>query len=350
MVPGIAGTHIRQRNGGVTMIPAVANSTNGRIRREEDPSVIEKVHRLFAAFLPEIGANQLQIDRLALGGQARILLVRLREGQPMVVGGDVLVVKLFHANVKDVHQVIDNSFESLARLHSALDGNAINGWTIRSPRTMHRSKDVPSIIMSMVKGQSLHSMLAADGSLDDAVFRTIGQTVSTSLQRYWSAHSRLYGDLNLHNVLCDPATRTISFVDCGVPGSAWHCEGADNHFYPASRDLAYLMYYGASSVRASIGRPRARRRQKWLTRLILKTCVRQIASPDRRQALLDEIEACSNAHLATIQTSWSPRGVWRRLVRASAAYSMRRTLNLMSREILRPDDAMSPDSPLEVTA
>jgi len=332
------------------MIPAVPNSTNGRIRREEDPAVIEKVHRLFGEFLPDIDARQLQIDRLALGGQARILIVGLRDGSPIVVGNDVLVVKLFHTNIKDLNQVIDNSFESLARLHSSLDGNAINGWTILSPRAMHRSKDVASIVMTMVKGKSLHSMLATDGACDDATFRTIGQTVATSLQRYWSAHSCLYGDLNLHNVLCDPAARTVSFVDCGVPGSAWHCEGADNHFYPASRDLAYLMYYGASSVRASIGQPRARRRQKWLTRLILKTCVRQIASPDRRQALLDEIDACANAHLSTIQTSWSPRGTWRRIVRLSAIRSMRRTLNVMSREILQPDDAATVDTQLEVTA
>ena len=109
----------------------------------------------------------------------------------------------------------------------------------------------------------------------------------------------------------------LSFVDPGMPEPSYLCDEVDRRVYPASRDLAYLMFDVATSERLWFGRPAARRRQRELADRVVHACLGGIGSAAAKAALLDEVDACARVHLRRIKASWSLAGTWRRLSRGS---------------------------------
>jgi tRNA A-37 threonylcarbamoyl transferase component Bud32 len=247
--------------------------------------------------------DEWSLRRLAFGGQAQLCMVR---------GGDrELVVKLFHAAAPELPQVVRTEHELLNKLARIVDGSRINGWTIRSPRSLYLSESPHALVMTMVPGVSLASRADDDCTCDHEVI----DAVARALLRFWQDAGILYGDLTLHNILVDEASRSISFVDCGVPESTWHCKNVERRWYPASRDLAYLLFSVASAVRAYLGRSAVRRRQLAVVETMLDACINGLATSGQRASLAGEIHACARVHAAGIRGGASPAGLWRRLVR-----------------------------------
>jgi hypothetical protein len=155
----------------------------------------------------------------------------------------------------------------------------------------------------------------------------LASTILAALVQYWGDVPRIYGDVNLDNILCEMATRSFSFVDPGMPEKAYLCEGVDKTWYPASRDLAYMLFDIAASVRSSIGHPVARQRQMDLIERLLLAFVERIDSAHEKACLLDELQACTRIHLRRIKANWSPAGIWRLLIRRIASRSIDKILH-----------------------
>jgi hypothetical protein len=258
------------------------------------------------------------MQRLALGGQAAIFLVHRPDGRPVWQTHQQLVVKVFDSSADDVDVAARDEYLSLHQLHEVLHGREINGWTIHCPLPLHKSEHPLALVMTAVPGRSLSYYVRESDELAAETLAEIGRTAIAALERYWTVAARIYGDANFHNILCDPHSRSLSLVDPGMPESSWLCEGVSRRWYPASRDAAYMLFSVAAAVKATLGNPTARRREKWLVRDMLQAALERIATADERPSLLDEIQACARMHVTRISSSWSPAGMWRAAVRRAA--------------------------------
>jgi hypothetical protein len=153
------------------------------------------------------------------------------------------------------------------------------------------------------------------GDVDDAWMDEVAGVVFAALQRYWSGPPRLYGDLNLDNILCDPDAKRLTLIDPGMPDEGHLCEDAPSRWFPMSRDLAYLTYSVACSVKRNLPQPVVDRRQLAMVEAI----VRQGVEHADDAAFVDELRTCVQLHIATIAGSWSLAGAWRNFVRHRTA-------------------------------
>ena len=258
--------------------------------------------------------------------------------------GEPRVVKLFRRDRPEAASAVEEEFASLQRLRDTLDGVVIEGWRICTPRPVaesHEHTGSLAVIMDGVPGRPLQSLLAEQKLSDDRA-ESIARVLASALRRYWTTTHRIYGDFNLDNVLCDPEGNRLSLVDPGIPLKAFDCGAVDRHWYPASRDLAYIMFDTATSIRSSMFQPDLRRRQWELVSNLLEAAVGAMATtPETRRGLVDEIGGCCHAHLRRISTPLSPRGMGRRLVQLSAAVRMNRLLRRLAADVAAAADESS---------
>ena len=138
------------------------------------------------------------------------------------------------------------------------------------------------------------------------------------MERCWSV-GQFHGDLNFDNTLCDIANRGLSFVDLGLPTNSFPFgDDVPRRWYPASHDLAYMLYDTGMRVKSTIGNPKARLRQQLFAESTLRAFIETIGPFEEKQRLLDEIEACARVHLKGLFPS-SPRELWRMIVKKIAA-------------------------------
>jgi len=301
---------------------------------------------------PDVGS--LEIERLGAGAQADLFVVRARDRSHFWQSHAELVVKLYKTSDSAIDEVVRDEFESLGRLNARLDGRVINGWRICTPTPLHCSECPPGIVMTMVSGRSLNAHIRAAGAATQGDLDPLAGAIGAALLHYWDHESRIYGDIDFNNILCEPAAGVLSFVDPGMPEKSYLCDGVDRRWYPASRDLAYLMFDVATAERLWFGRPAARRRQRELAERVVHACLGRIGSAPAKAALLDEVDACARVHLRRIKPSWSLAGIWRRLLRRIASRSIDRTIQRLRGEsearracpadglLLRPEGGCSP--------
>ncbi len=290
------------------------------------------------------------IQPAGAGGQAAVFLARRSDGRPAYESHAQVVVKLFDPRRNHAAAALRDEFDSLARLHATVDGLVIRGWTIRAPRPLFAAEDSLGVAMTVVPGITLSSLLVRTGRLDRKLFESLAPAVVEAMRVYWSAENRVYGDFHLRNVLCDPATRCLSLVDPGMPGPAWLCPDAPRLWFPASRDLAYLLYYTASAVKLTLGKPVLRRRERWLATRLLDVALNTLAAPEQRGALREEIRACAAAHAAQIRPARSLAGLWRSSVRRVTARYVARVLDSLGTASVEIPGAAHPLLPEEAHA
>jgi O-antigen/teichoic acid export membrane protein len=291
-------------------------------------------------FCPSSEANGWVTKRLNEGVQASIFAVGRPNGQPVWQTHNELAVKLYKPAVHPPVDVVHRQFAALSQLHTRLSGSAVHGWNIRSPLPLYQCGRPLALVMTMVPGRSLNSCLgvgkpfaSVGDPLTSQTLESIAQAVVAAMERCWSFGSQAHGDFNFDNILCDVPTRTLSFVDPGVVDEALLCNEVSRDWYPASRDLAYLLFETSVSLRRTLGNPRARRRQQWMLDRVLRAFLQRIASADKRISLLDEIEACARVHLRMLHASWSPQGIWRLFLKRSASRYFDRILGKLRTEI-----------------
>lgn len=263
------------------------------------------------------------IRQIGAGDQAYIYRASTRETGAGEPAHDV-VIKLFRPDRPEVAMAAAEEFESLRRLQELLHDVVIEGWRILTPMPVGRCERPVAVVMDWVPGEPLQSLLASDEIAGD--LGGIGRALAGALQRYWKMDGRIYGDFNLDNVLCDPKRRCISVVDPGMPERSFACTTAPRRWYPASRDLAYILFDTASSLRASLWNRLLRKQQRALVLGLFKANLDRIAMIAGKSAFIAEVDACCRVHLRRIPTSWSPLALRHWIVREVAAIRMRRLL------------------------
>ena len=256
---------------------------------------------------------------LADGGQAQLFTVRARDG-----GADDFIVKIYRGDGPEVREAARDEYACLGRLHARLDGTIQDAWTVRCPRPLYLSDASAALVMTRVPGTPLSRHLAARKGPAPEVLDSISRATVSCLRRYWAADGRLYGDLILDNVLCDLPSRTLCLVDPGMPERFYLCCDAPRSWYPASRDLGFLLFCTASLVRRSIGRPVLHSRQKAMAVRLARTFLDGLGSATERREALAEIEACAGLHLGRMRVSPSHGGLWRGVVKLVASRTMKR--------------------------
>jgi O-antigen/teichoic acid export membrane protein len=259
------------------------------------------------------------IEPLNEGAQANVFAVRAADAQPVWQSYHELVVKLYKSSARKQTDVVGDQFASMSQLHAQLGGIRINDWTIHSPIPLYECDRAFALVMTRVPGSSLSACLRVAGRMDTQTMQSIADTVISVMEHCWLTGSQIYGDFNFDNILCDPDTRSLSFVDPGVRENDFLCEGVAKQWYPASRDLAHLLYENEVGVKRTLGNPGARRRQRALAEGMLRAFLRRIGPRDQRYRLLDEVHACARIHLQILRGAWTPRGIWRLYIRHLAS-------------------------------
>jgi hypothetical protein len=287
------------------------------------PSLPQRVADALRAVAGGADESRLAVRQFADGRQARLFSVRAHDDSAE------LIVKAYRGDGADERRAARDEFECLGRLHDRLDGTTRHGWTVRCPRPLHFCDRSLALVMTRVPGQTLSRHLAEGAGPSPQVLESISRAIHSCLTCYWSGEPRLYGDLILNNVLCDLPSRTLSLVDPGMPERFYLCETAPRHWYPASRDLAFLLFWTASLIRPSILHPVLHARQKRMATRIVRTFLNGLGSETQRREATAEIEACVRLHLGRIRVSASPGGLWRRFVQRAAT----RTIDRMLQEL-----------------
>lgn len=263
-------------------------------------------------------------EPLGEGKQAIVYRVRRRNGHPAWADHDALVVKLFKENEPDAPTAAHDEYLAMSQLSRALESSSSHDWSISAPAPFFFCRTPLAVVMTPVSGRPVVDLLRDDDSLADEP--SIAAAILSALDRFWTSSRRIYGDLNFSNILCDPGSRRLCFVDPGMPERCYQCGDAPAEFAPASRDLAYLLFESAAAVRAHLGEPLVRSAMiRLATRMIDEQCNHLDALRDR-DAFLDEIRACAWTHLRRIKVGATPGGIWRRAVRRIAAKTIESTL------------------------
>jgi O-antigen/teichoic acid export membrane protein len=257
------------------------------------------------------------IETLGEGEQASVHFVRSQSRQQIWQTHRTLVIKLYKPKLTPTVDVARKQFEALSRLRLVLHGRTVNGWKIYTPAPLHVCVSPLALVMTMVPGRSLTSLLDDNGHTPAEVLDSAPRAVVGAMERYWSV-GKPHGDFNFDNILCDIGSRGLSFVDLELPTNALLREDVPRRWYPASRDLAYMLYDTGMRVKSTIGNPKARLRQQAFAESILRAFIETIGPFEEKQRLLEEIEACVRVHLEALFAP-SPRELWRMIVKKIAA-------------------------------
>lgn len=275
-------------------------------------------------------ASRWLVRRFSWGDQADIHLATCASTGGAAAGEHTeMVLKVFKLHIPELQATYRDEHNLLGSLHRLLDGTRIDGWNIHVPQPLAKCDRVPALVMTRVPGDCLTQFVA---TASPAMIESIAPVVAAALARYWAAEGRIYGDLDVDNVLCDPASHSVSLVDPGMPVQAHLCPEASQEWFPASRDLAYLLFDVAASLKLRLKSPRRHRMLRHFAACTLRSAIDEVADPAGRQRFIDEIDACCGVHLRRLKFAWSPDGIYRMAVRSAAAWVIHRTLSGLRRQ------------------
>jgi len=278
-------------------------------------------------------SKRCHVTRLARGGQAQLYAVRRTDGKRIDGQYQKLVVKLYAKTDELAVEACKLEFASLEKLRSAVDGFRVHDWMIKIPKVLAISKNPTALLMTWVPGKELDLLVRGGFLRTLPAMRSMAETIVSCLHTYWNSSSEIYGDLNLKNILCAPSEGVIAFIDPGCPGPHYLCPTVSETWYPASRDVARLLFeIAATNVRLRVISPLAAVRRSRLATTILIESVRVLAAEGQGAALAAEVGACADIHLASMETSYTPTGLWRLFVRFVSAKQISRWLCSHQRE------------------
>ena len=252
------------------------------------------------------GTGEWTLRPLGQGKQGWILgASRSEDGQPD--RRRELVVKLYRPAM--TRAAVRAQFDALRALHSVLNGRVLGGWRIMVPTPLLICDAPLALVMTRVPGRSLWHSLASPAPSDAVEVGCVVQAIARAMAELWSA-GQTYGDLNVDNVLCDPASRTLSFLDPGNPSQMLY-----EAWTSPSQDLAYFVFESSTSLRRAISHPRAEAQLRLVTADVVRAVLSDIPLLSERRRLLEHMRDATQDFLGTLESSWTPRGLWRSLVR-----------------------------------
>jgi O-antigen/teichoic acid export membrane protein len=259
------------------------------------------------------------VEQLDEGVQAIVYAVTSQNQQPVWQAYHSLVIKLYKPSAAPNVEPVRGQLEALSRLHAVVNGRTINGWKISTPAPLYVCVSPLALVMTMVPGRPLTSLLYDADNMTPQVLDSVPRAIGSAMARCWSV-GQLHGDLNFDNILCDIPNRGLSFVDLDLPTNSFLLgDDVPRRWYPASHDLAYMLYDTGMRVKSTMCRPGALVRRQMFTYGVLQAFIETINPIEEKQRALDEIEACARAHLRRLALSWSLRGLWYVLLKHIAA-------------------------------
>lgn len=261
------------------------------------------------------------IRPLEEGRHGRVYVVGSRGNGPLWQEHRDLVVKLYKLDQTNGAEAAKQQFDAQTRLNSVVDGRAVGGWTIRAPLPLYMSASPPALVMTMAGGVQLKKSLLRGSDPSPEMLDSAARAIVAVMRPYW-ASGRLHGDLSLRNILWDPEDRVLSLVD--VDPSAGARDGVPTEWYPASLDLAGVLYDVATDIRTVHRRVVSSKRM--FAESILSAFLATLKEPEEKQRLIEEVRACARAELEALDLSWSPRGLYHLVQRVIAARRIDRLL------------------------
>jgi O-antigen/teichoic acid export membrane protein/tRNA A-37 threonylcarbamoyl transferase component Bud32 len=255
------------------------------------------------------------IEQLDQGLQADIYAVRCPDlGRPTLETYRSVAIKLYKPGALPDVELVRRQFESLSRLHAALNGSNVRGWKISIPAPLYICASPVALVMSTIPGKTLSSWLE-HGDLSREVLDSLPHAVIAAVNRLWSI-GQVHGDLTFDNILCDVGARDLSFVDPGMRTVCPFQDDLTSRWRPPAHDLAHTLYDVGVSVLTTLVDPMAFRRKRSFAENLVRAFIATIGASDERRSQLEEIRACAGLHLMTLGGGPYPlRKVYQRLQR-----------------------------------
>jgi O-antigen/teichoic acid export membrane protein len=260
------------------------------------------------------------IRPIGKGFQGRLYAVGSRESRPLWQGHRDLVVKLYKPDGLAV-ETARRQFDAQARLHLALDGKTVDGWKIRAPLPLYLSASPSAVVMTMAAGTDLNTSLADGSGPPPEILESVARAIVAVMRPHWAA-GRPHGDLCLQNILWDPADRVLSLIDADTPVRVR--DGVPNEWFPASLDLANVLFDVATDIRTVDRRVVSRKRM--FAESVLLAFLTTVDAPEEKRRLIEEVRALTRAELEAFDLPWSPQGLYRLLQRHIATPRINRLL------------------------
>ena len=279
-------------------------------------------------------AARLAITRLGEGDHSNVYAVRSANGQPIWRDRRDFVVKLYKPETGLTVEMVQEQFDSLARLHAALDGRSAVGWTISTPEPLHICEAPLALVMTAVSGKKdLRASAAADEDLTPGVLDELGRAFVAGMQDCWS-HGHMHGDLALQNILYDIKAKQLSFIDPGTRECCAVCNDPANHWQPAALELGHILRDLGTDVRDLVGNPIARLRRQVFVESALRAYIEKLPTRDDKLRALDELEICARIHLSKVlDQSRSIRGIVHWLLTHVVVHRMNSMLDRLRTEL-----------------
>ena len=269
-----------------------------------------------------------QVRMIGQGYQAQLFLAQRGQTSAGPSAENKVVVKLYRETTPADRQACLSEKCGLETLKEMLPRNVCDGWTICSPTLLHTSQQPLALVMSWLPGVPLDVWLHSHAPTSAGTV-SISEAALACLQVLWS-QNYFYGDLNLKNILYDAKQRKLGFIDPGLPLEYYRCEDVAEEWFPMSRDIAYLLFSVAVSVRSTLRNPASRKRQQSLVYLLVWKYFETIGSTQQQVRLLEEIRLCTEVHLRELNCAWSPSGIWRYFVKQITHRSLNRTFGQLA--------------------
>ncbi len=273
-----------------------------------------------------------KIARLAEGDHGVVHSIQSDSGRPIWNTYTRLVIKLFKPAAGLTEDNVQAQFDALARLNAAVDGRAIDGWTISTPKPLYICRSPLALVMTAVPGKDLKSCGLA---LDKPTIHALdfaGRVLVAALTESWS-RGQVHGDLAPQNILCDVDAKALSLIDPGTPESCLDCNHVNKGSDSAVFDLAHMLWAWGTD-RADIANTVARRRKQIFAIGALRAFIATM-DPCEARRRLSEIRNGVQTHLGTtLDMSWSLRGFWHRIVKYIAVHRIDTILGKLDAELV----------------
>ena len=277
-----------------------------------------------AGILRQLGTEaDWYVRHLGEGSHGRIYAAGSITGRPLFRGYRHLAVKLYKPDGSAGAEAARRQFEAQARLHLAIDGKIVDGWKIRAPQPLYVSTSPAALVMTMVAGTDLNKSFVTGSGPSSDIFESAARALVTVMRPYWAA-GNLHGDLSLHNILWDPSDRVLSLVDVDTSAGGSIRDGVAKEWYPASLDLAGILYDVGTNIRTVD--PRVMSRKRIFAESVLLAFLTTVDAAEEKRRLIEEVRAFARAELEALHLPWSPRGLYRLLQQRIATRRIDRLL------------------------
>lgn len=270
-------------------------------------------------FAPNRSSDSVELERLGEGTYAVVYAARSRAQEPSEKAHEHLVIKLFKPEASLNLEKVRTEARALSDFKNNFTEQPTSEWRTLIPECQHVCKTPLAMIMTEVRGRNLYAWTrTGDGLLPD-VLKKIAAATTGAMTMAW-ARGKSHGDFALQNILCDLENKTIAFIDVGTAESCFVCNSNAAGWPPAVRDISHLLSDVGTDVKRSIGNRSARKRRQAFVAGAMGAFLDTIGPHHEKRKWLDEIEKCAGVHLKDLlKLSWSPQGLWCRIVLIVAA-------------------------------